>query len=231
MILANHGIISSSGGINPLTIGLVSAYNADSNTTDLVGGYNGTAIGGLTYTTGQDGQAFEFNGTNSYVSIPSTSGQLNFTGDFSISTWVMPYVTSASYVLYFSNFQSGYGYNFYLDRTNNTLQLYMAGGGNYSRYEYGWTPTPTLWYNLVMVRKGSTSTKFYINGVEVVGTMSGSGATFNASYQPGQVYNIGSTLNGSGLAPYRQDSINFWNKELTASNVLDLYNNGKQYPF
>jgi hypothetical protein len=219
-------------GSSSLKTSLFAAYNGESNANDSFGTNNGTAVGGLTYTTGKIGNAFDFNGTNSYISIPNTSGQLDFTGDFSISTWVMPLVTSAGYVLYFSNFlSSGSGYNFYLDRTNNTLQLYMAGGGNYSRYEYSWAPLVNTWYHLVLTRKGSTGTKFYINGTEAVGTYSGLGATFNPSFQSGQIYNIGSTLNGSGLANYRQDATTLWQKELTISEITELYNsgNGAQY--
>lgn len=231
MILSSLGIIASRG--SALNNGLISVYNAENNTNDSYGSYNGTGIGGLTYSLGKIGNAFEFNGTTSYVSIPNTTGHLNLTGDFSISTWVMPMVTSAGYVLYFSNFQSGYGFNFYLDRTNNTLQLYMAGNGNFSRLEYSWVPLVNTWYHVVLTRKASTTSRFYINNVEVFGTFTGSGPTFNPSYQAGQIYNIGSTLNGQGLAPYKQDATTIWNRTLSATEVTELYNigSGKQYPY
>ena len=40
----------------------------------------------MTYATGKIGQAFNFNGTNAYVSLPDDS--LNFTNQFSYSFWI-----------------------------------------------------------------------------------------------------------------------------------------------
>ena len=73
-------------GSSSLKTSLFAAYNGESNANDSFGANNGTAVGGLTYTTGKIGNAFTFNGSNAYVSLPDNS--LNFTGDFSISLWV-----------------------------------------------------------------------------------------------------------------------------------------------
>jgi hypothetical protein len=210
-------------------------YNGESNANDSYGSNNGIERGGLTYTTGKIGDAFNFNGTTSYVSIPNTSNQLNFTGNFSISTWVMPLVTSAAYNIYFSNYKPGgthgSGYIFYLDRTQNGLTFDLYSQSLISKYQYSWTPLVNTWYHLTVTRKASTGIKLYINGVEVSGTYTLGNATINPTYQLGQIYNIGSYSNGSGLGNYRQDAVSVWNKELTQSEITELYNsgNGAQY--
>ena len=102
---------------------LVSVYKAESNANDSLGAYNGTAIGGLTYTGGKSGNAFQFNGTNSYVSIPNTTAHLDFTGDFSISFWVNYNTTAASVEAFFSNIKPSNGYALYTDPTKIYFDL------------------------------------------------------------------------------------------------------------
>ena len=69
MILSTHGIIGSSGGVLPSTLltNLYAVYKAENNANDSLGTYNGTAQGGLTYTTGKSGNAFVFNGVNADI--------------------------------------------------------------------------------------------------------------------------------------------------------------------
>ena len=98
-------------GSSSLNTSLFAAYNGESNANDSFGSNNGTPRGGLTYTTGKIGDAFQFNGTTSYVELPNTSNQFNFTGDFSVSTWInTPNYTSHRMI--FSNLSQGgtYGY-------------------------------------------------------------------------------------------------------------------------
>ena len=79
---------AESNSLASLTTSLYAVYKAESNANDSLGTYNGSAIGGVTYTTGKSGNAFTLNGTTSNVQLPDNS--LNFTGDFSISIWINP---------------------------------------------------------------------------------------------------------------------------------------------
>ena len=114
MILANHGIVSSSGGLSPSTLltNLYAVYKAENNANDSLGIYNGTAQGGLTYTAGKSGDAFLGNNVNGYIALPTNSIDFNGTS-FSVNAWV--------------NFDSN---------TPNEIanSYYWAGSGN----EYGW---------------------------------------------------------------------------------------------
>src|SRR5581483_9842647 len=52
--------------------GLVSWWPGEANAYDIVGVNNGTVHPGVTFGTGKVGQAFSFNGTSGYVSIPAS---------------------------------------------------------------------------------------------------------------------------------------------------------------
>jgi hypothetical protein len=230
MILANHGIISSSGGMNPLTVGLVSAYNAENTSNDTYGGYNGTAIGGLTYTAGKFGDAFQFNGTNSYVSIPNTINHLNFTNDFSVSLWVNYNSLSAPYEMFLMNYKDGgtYGYGWTLYADSENLLMDMRNGNTLNSYAKSFNPTTNTWYNIVATRKRSTETQLYVNGILQSGSYQFSNPTVNQDYLTGQVYNIGAN-NGNNLSNIKIDEVNIWNRVLTQSEITELQT--KYYPF
>jgi subtilisin-like proprotein convertase family protein len=69
----------------------VAFYRAEGNANDSIYGNNGTAVGGVTYTAGEVGQAFGFNGSSSYVALPA-SPELNNIGvngsGFTIEGWI-----------------------------------------------------------------------------------------------------------------------------------------------
>ena len=69
--------------------GLVNWWRGEGNALDQAGTNNGTAVNGVVFPTGKVGQAFGFNGTSSYVQVPS-SANLNPSGSFSIETWIYP---------------------------------------------------------------------------------------------------------------------------------------------
>jgi hypothetical protein len=221
--------------LSTLNTNLYAAYNAENNANDSFGSNNGTAVGGLTYTTGKIGQAFQFNGTNSYVSLPNTSNQFNFYGDFSISTWVnTPNYTSNRII--FSNYSLGgtYGYGIILYHANtNIFGCALYNGNTIGQYHTSAGITTNSWNHVVVVRKVGQNTKIYINGTLASGSYPLGNSSISPSFPGTQIVNIGSYSNGSGLANYKQDATTIWQKELTQSEITELYNsgNGTQYPF
>ena len=223
-----------------LKTSLVASYNGESNANDSFGTNNGTAVGGLTYTTGKIGNAFSFNGSNSYVKL--TTDTMKFAGDFSISAWCYFSGASANTQTIFSNltYDGTYGYGYYLYYMNNTLtfqinnSLPFASGGNV-QLNYG-VNIFNGWHLVTVTRKSSTGTKMYLNGNLVANNTS----TYNPNYHSNMIPSIGSTDYGTtynGLVSYysnsgtKIDALNTWTKELTASEVSELYNsgNGAQY--
>lgn len=242
MILANHGIIASSGMITTtLNESLFAVYNAENNTNDSFGTNNGTAYGGTTYTTGKIGQAFNLNGTNSYIELPNNI--FNFQ-EFSYSQWVYykAFATPESYTLTATNGNSineNYGVSFGV--ISSKLSLAALNNTNISIWQSS-TLSINQWYLLTVTKKSSEAPKFYVNGSLQPTTLLVGTNTLNPAYTGGSYTNslcsIGTYRfnNGSNAYAYANaliDCTNVWNRELTAIEITDLYNsgNGKQYPF
>jgi hypothetical protein len=214
-----------------LKTSLYAAYNGESNTNDSFGTNNGTAQGGLTYGTGKIGNAFQFNGTNAYVSLPNNS--LNFTGDFSYSLWVN--LTNLTGVLPLINNHNEVGPDY---RGN---LVFLVGNVLYFRINYSNStpvdltytyPGTNQWVHVVFTRKSSTRSRMYINGTLVISNTS----TINPTYYPTMPYNvIGAYYDSNGWRYLKNgdkvDAVTAWNKELTQSEITELYNsgNGAQY--
>ena len=236
MILANHGIISSSGGLPPSTLltNLYAVYKSESNSNDSLGNYNGTAQGGLTYAAGKSGNAFTFNGTNAYVSLPNNSFN-SFTGDFSVSFWYKPIVLSgtkdilSSFTEYLTNY-----YGFQISAFTNNFVIYICDGTlSYVTLQSGaGTAVAGAFSHVVITRKANTGTKIYINGSLNVSDSS----TTNAVFAPTNYNALGATKSSSSASNFANgtlDEVNIWNKELSSTEVTELYNagTGKFYPY
>ena len=237
MILANHGIISSSGGLPPSTLltNLYAVYKAESNANDSLGTYNGTAQGGLTYTAGKSGNAFTYNGTNAHVLMPVNSMSKNI---FSMNLWL--FNPAAQSTTLFSDFANdGLNKGFYIDLNNtsshtirfvgfnssvNTIALSAAGGiGFLNRW------------SMTTITVNGTAVKIYLDGaLTASGTM-----TLPLNYAANSYPCLGGyKVNNNTPSDYlsngsKVDEFNVWTKELTLTEVTELYNSasGKFYPY
>jgi hypothetical protein len=231
--------------VTTLNSSVYAAYNGESNANDSFGTNNGTAQGGLTYGTGKIGNAFQFNGSNSYVSLPNNSFN-SLTNDFSVSGWLyMPANTSDSYCVLLSNvsndYTTGKGWNVFTYGNNIYFDVFYSGvyqypNSAYVRLQVNNTLTNNTWNHIVIARKNSTSSKIYING-SLIGsnTSTQNPATPTAAITPtiGVLSSVGVGNPQSSYAPNgtKIDAVNVWNKELTQSEITELYNsgNGAQY--
>ena len=230
--------------------GIYAAYNAENNTNDALNTYNGTEQGGLTYTTGKIGNAFIFNGTNAYVSLPNDS--LNFTGDFTISAWVYPTAGTPQSILDNLAYAGGTVYKGWQLDINNVsgAQSYKVtftigqgpSGNQYTGWEFRTTSlTNNAWNHILIKRVGGVNTYCWVNNISQSYVLFGIGAniTTNPTYHTTQYVTIGSSKQLSGaIGSYlangsKVDGVTVWNKALTDDERAQIYNsgNGKQYPF
>jgi hypothetical protein len=142
--------------------GLLAWWQASGSGQDTVGSANATLQGGATYGPGISGQAFQFNGTTSFVAIPP-SADIVGTGGFSVSVWIK--TTSASGVI----IQQRDANNF-----NGEYQVALAGGkvvfavfGN-SEYDVNMSSNASVtdgnWHNIVVVRQPNGTGEIFIDG-------------------------------------------------------------------
>ncbi len=225
--------------ISTLGTSLYAVYKAESNANDSLLNYNGTPMGGLTYTAGKSGNAFTFNGTTAYVSLPNDSFN-SLTGDFSVSMWVNTVNTGGTQGL-FSNFayDGSLLYGVVISNFGNTRVTIFNGTGAGITLQESLVNPYNTWYMVTVTRKASTGTKIYYNG-----TLSASNtSTTNPVYSSGNIrpaigaYNYGPLF--SNLVQYyagngtKIDELNVWSKELTSTEITELYNTGtgKFYPY
>lgn len=251
MILANHGIISSSGGLPPSTLltDLYAVYKAESNANDSLGIYNGTAQGGLTYTAGKSGNAFAFNGTNAYVSLPDNS--MNLTGDFSVSMWVYPTSGLTQSLVDNLAYTNGVVYKGWQLDINNisgaqsgkiTFNIPQGASSSvFTGWQFNTTAlTNNAWNHILLTRVSGVNTFCWVNNISQGYTLSGTGANIatDPSYHTTQYVTIGAFKQLSGaVSNYMKsggmiDELNIWNRQLTSTEITDLYSSGtgKFYP-
>ena len=231
------------GVASTLNTSLYAVYKAESNANDSLATYNGTAQGGLTYSAGKSGNAFTFNGTSSLVNFGyNTFSALN--ADFSINLWVnlgsldtrqmflSNYIYTGNPIDY-NGFRFMYG-SVLTPGTNGGVRMDISDGSNNVTLLSNNYLLVNTWYMITVTRKANTATKIYINGTLSVQNTSAINPLLNPGYPAiGAARYATSSYewymsNGSKI-----DELGIWTKELTATEVTELYNagTGKFYPY
>lgn len=238
VMLGNNLIWSS------LTNGLVGYYPLNTNTNDFSGkGYNGTQVGAPTYETGKVGNAINFGNNNNinYIRIADNN-------DFSFSNGTTDVPFSISLWVNFSSFSTG---NWLVNKRSatsggdewqiifyeNRLQFFKFQFDNRNIYQQiasSLNPfSLNTWYHLCYTDNGSGaigSGKLYINGVLNTVINQNVGGTYTRMNNGTQPLILG--INGWGFEFNLKhkgliDELAIWkNRELTATEVLELYNRG-----
>ena len=86
VLLDNVSVAAADECVAPPS-GLVSWWRGEGDATDHAGTNSGTVSGGLLFTNGMVGKAFDFNGTNSQISFGNTIGNFG-TNDFAVEFWM-----------------------------------------------------------------------------------------------------------------------------------------------
>lgn len=144
---------------------------------DLSGnGFDGTTKNGVTTdASGYSGTAFEFDGSSTYISLPSLDGVHSSDGDRTVSAWVYADDHSDAYN---HVFQYGTG------STNNAFSIATRSDTGLSEHTWGSSPSrnsvssvPTgQWVHLAITYNKATSTRtYYIDGSSV-GSITDQGA-------------------------------------------------------
>lgn len=231
MFLINPYILQSGSS---LWDGLQAYYTADNTPNDALGNYNGTLVNGATYGTGIINQGFSLDGVNDTVDM---GNNLDFDGStpFSISCWINPNnVTSLQTPLSKAlNISPGTGY--WITLTSGGIlafSLCNTNPGNFLAVENSVTLSTSTWYHFTATYDGSKSSsglKVYVNSS--LNTQNVFSDNLTGSISNTRNFKLGARDNGQffdGLV----DEVGVWNRELTASEVTELYNSGaaKQYP-
>jgi hypothetical protein len=233
---------ADSVGSSSLKTSLVSVYNGESNSNDSFGGNNGIERGGLTYTTGKIGNAFNLNGTTSYVDMGDVLDV--GTSSWTYSMWFNVNNT-ASCVLFSKSIAAQGTGRIWATLSNNKIQFNFSTAPAFPADIYTESTTTintNTWYHVVFILDRNDKLKMYINGSLETITTPGTVVSNNlipfssVNYNNNNPFRIGSytaadNTTPSGLFNGKIDAFNIWNRVLTASEITELYNsgNGAQY--
>ncbi|MBK8465224.1 MAG: proprotein convertase P-domain-containing protein [Chloracidobacterium sp.] len=187
----------------------------------------GSASGTVGFASGMVDQAFSFNGSGSFVTVPADSGSLNITGNaVTIDGWINPSVSSEAvyfgktvsggndYLLY-----NGFGVGVFAIVNTTAGENQLAAFADYPANTAFYQPPTNQWTHLALTYDGSL-VKIYANGVQV-GQSSHSGNIAGGSAP----FNIGGRADGLSFNG-RVDEVEVFNRALLETEIDDIYNAG-----
>ena len=198
---------------------------------DSVGNNNGTNNDATTNQTGNAsgnlGTAYDFDGTNDWVSLGTYDPFSTTT--FSISFWINPDVDTKD--MWFvskrdspSNVDSRWGI-FY---ETGSSQIRYQGEAAGTTESTGQDITTGSWQHVVLTSDG-TDSRVYFNG-----SLVHTGGAITLGTDTASNYAIASVQSGAGLVDGKMQAIGVWSgKKLSLTEVQEVYNSGdgKAYPF
>jgi hypothetical protein len=222
--------IIQSGLILNLDAGNTSSYPGTGTIwTDLSGnGNNGTLINGPTFDSANNG-SIVFDGVNKYVDLGNI---LDYTsGNFSFSYWVNFNSLATNQggqgpiVIFKGNYRTN-GYYDQISTTGNIIFVTNQSGVNQGTSTNSGVIAPGNWYNIAYSRNGS-SVRIYLNGNDITQT---SGTHINP-LPSGNNFRLANYANGYIYGNFKLSNLLSYNRNLTATEVLQNYNTTKgRYP-
>lgn len=189
-----------------LPAGLVSWWRAEGNAEDATG-LSGTALlNGTKFAPGKVGQAFNFDGSASYLTVPAQGLNIG-TGDFTLEGWIK---TSST-----RDYQTICSFDTY------NPAIYVQGSGTLQIYPF--TPSTNVFndgqfHHFAVVRASGRVTYYKDGAADITVAV---GVALNAQ----NVY-LGWDRYGSDLFPGLIDELSFYNRALTAGELGQIFGAG-----
>jgi hypothetical protein len=209
--------------------GVVSWWTANNTAADVYG-LNNATLTNVTYTTGEVGKAFSFNGSNSRAELADSSS-LAFTASFTIEGWIkvngLPASGSHGEILFRGDDRGGLDpYSLSVEPNGNLSFQATPAVGNGSVLQ---TPISTgQWMHVAATLDDATGLmSLYVNGVLAAQTTTDVRpfANLDPTQNPGVGIGNG---NGTSNYPFNGliDELSVYNRALTPGEVLGLYKAG-----
>jgi parallel beta-helix repeat protein len=221
VITATASRLGSVSGCVPPPSGMVAWYPGDDNTSDIVGGNNGTLEGGATFAPGLVSDAFSLN-VNGYVQA-SYSQNLDPATGITVDAWVNPSSQQGpASIVNHRPVANNTGYTLEQRFTQDGTVLWNVFVSGVSVSVVSNTTLPlNAWTHVTGTFDGSTS-RLYFDGIEV-GNATASG-TIDAS--PGADLEIGRNIAAGQLFAGLIDEVEIFNRALSASEIQVIVNAG-----
>jgi len=206
---------------------------------DVWNNYDGTINGATTGVTGELGEAYDFDGTDDFVAIANDPalvfGDGSADSEFSLSAWINPDTATAFRILSKANSSGGTREYLFTITSGDVpaLALYDDGGTLDNQLQkFGQTDFSALtglWTHVAATYDGSgeaSGVKVYVNGSEENYSVSEVGPEYTAMRDMGGSVDAGLLQDANSYADGRIDDPRLYSKELTNTEVSNLYNTG-----
>jgi hypothetical protein len=194
----------------------VALYRLENNANDEGGVYNATPTN-VTYGTGVFGQSSAFNGSSSYISLPSILNIDSQRVTFSVSLWLKINTPKISGI--FNDYSGTGGYNMILEgQANGTVRIFNNFGASVSM------DTPNLndssWHNVIVMNDATNNIQYlYVDGYFHNSQVLNTGTKVNSTDVFIGKYNI----SGNYFFDGSLDQIRIFNRVLDPLEVQSLY--------
>jgi len=219
----------------PAPGGLVGWWQGENNAVDSITGSSGILSGGVGFSSGEVGQAFEFDGVDDRMVI-SNSPSLNFDSgqDFSIEAWIQPLPSTTDYDVMSivdkrlaPNLSQCLGYEFNLGagRIHCRLSDSLSGNG-ISVGPAGPDLRDGNFHHVALsvTHVGTSGGKLYVDGQEVASFDAG-GLGDLSNVEPLRIGNHASSF-FNAFFKGRIDEVSLYSRGLSASEISAIYNAG-----
>ena len=201
----------------PAGTGCIASYNLDNNVDDIGNTYNGTNSNVTFNASGKFGACGVFNGSNSYITVPTLSGFTNY--NFTMSFWFNSTSTAAQYFMDFRNpIYMEFGYDLGSGAYNNTYSFIIYTGTQYAIHSSA-NLRDGNWHHIAVTYDGVTLKMYIDNATPITSTIND-----NTQYA-GSGNAIGATPSGTAIFDGSMDQIRIFNTALTSTQIDDLYTN------
>ena len=210
---------------------LIAYYRFNDSLVDEINANNGTGTN-IAYAVGKSGNGASFDSVSSYISI-TDNNDFSFTDGtndkpFSICMWVNYTDTNDAWLINRREFNtSNTEWQIYVYQGKLSIALSADGGGAAGKLtDLLFSPTVGTWYHLGFTYSGVGNPKIYINGVLQTTTDTNTGTytkmvNTNAPVIIGKAGWAGGFYFGGII-----DSLPVFNKELSASEITNVYDTG-----
>lgn len=203
------------------TNGLVAWWTADGNALDAAGSHSGTLSGGVVFAPGVQGQAFSFNGTDSYVQVPDAP-DLHLPSTLSLAFWARRQQFGVDIV-------AEKGGDWTLGGTAFGVGLHSINNNQfYFFYAGGWQGTPGVndleWHHYVVTaQQGQAHPRFFVDGAERAAVYGEGTASVNL-YPSTQPLHLGAQVGSfTYYGQLQLDDLMLFNRILSPDEVRALY--------
>jgi hypothetical protein len=216
--------------------GITDWWPGDGNAEDILGGRNGTLVGGATTAPGLVDYAFSLSGNGAYVNVPDSPALNVGTGNFTLGLWAKFNTTANEQVLVEKYIEAltpaSTGWTL-TKLSNNVLRLALTDGGADPALNVNSSPLTlplNTWIYFAARRSGSTITTF-VNGQAVASGTCAYNLDATSSLKFGH---RGNPTDTPGSTDTRQFYLNggidevqlYLGTALTNTQILGIYNDG-----